>query len=249
MQKQKGMEEETKQEQGGGLSKSRVEALADGIFAVAMTLLVFNVHWPDFSQKVVDPGAILYSLFIDKGQGAVLIAYVLSFAQLGVYWVSHHAQFQYIRRVDRNMLWINILFLLLVSFIPLTTQLLGAHWNDSTNPALSRTVLIIYGAHLMLIACVVALHWGYATRHHRLVDRDLGTRLIQVAARRTLASPVICAIAFAFAFINPFASMICYLFIPVYYILPGRIDWHWRIPRRYTGMLERRGSEHMAKEE
>jgi uncharacterized membrane protein len=240
MQKPEEIEEPTKQEtalQGGGLSKSRVEALADGIFAVAMTLLVFNVHWPDFSQKVGDPVAILYSLFIDKGQGSVLIAYVLSFTQLGVYWVSHHAQFQYIRRVDRSMLWINILFLLLVSFIPLTTQLLGLHWYDPAAPLLSRTVLIIYGMHLMLIACVVALHWSYATRHHRLVDRDLDARLIQAAARRALASPVICAIAFVFAFINPIASMLCYLLIPIYYILPGRVDWHWRIPKRYTGML------------
>ncbi|HLZ63604.1 MAG TPA: TMEM175 family protein [Ktedonosporobacter sp.] len=216
---------------GGGLGKSRIEALADGIFAVAMTLLVFNVHLPDAltGMSTSDVGSILYTLFLDKGQGAVLLAYAMSFAQLGVYWVSHQAQFQYIKRTDRYLLWINILFLLLISFVPFTTQALGAHWYDPGT--LSRTVLIIYGSHLILIGGVVSLHWWYATHHRRLTDPDLNVRLIQVAARRTLAGPVICIIAFVFAFVNPVASMVCYLLIPVYYILPGRVDWHWRVQR------------------
>ncbi len=212
---------------GRGLSVHRIEALADGVFAVAMTLLVFNVQFPDAKNwrgatTLVD---VLRVIFFDNGQGPVLIAYAMSFVLLGTYWVSHHAQFQYIRRVDRKLLWINICFLLLISFIPFTTHLLGSYgWP---NDIVSRAVVIIYGVHLMLIGGFVYLTWWYATRDNLLVAKDLDKHLVQSVFRRILFAPSICLIALFLSFLNTVWSIVCYLLIPLFYIFPGHIDQHW----------------------
>src|SRR5436190_22155079 len=78
-----------------GLSIHRIEALADGVFAVAMTLLVFNVQFPDVKmwRGAANIWDVLQAVFVNNGQGPILIAYLMSFVLLGVYWVSHHAQF------------------------------------------------------------------------------------------------------------------------------------------------------------
>ncbi len=210
-----------------GLSIHRIEALADGVFAVAMTLLVFNVQFPDAKQwqGATNIGDIVRVIFFDNGQGPILIAYAMSFVLLGVYWVSHHAQFQYIQRTDRSLLWINIFFLLFISFVPFTTHLLGSYsWP---NDIISQAVVIIYGMHLILIGGFVSLNWWYVTHNHRLVDKNLDKHIIQSAARRILVAPAICLVAFLLSLFNTRLSVICYLLIPLFYILPGHIDQHW----------------------
>ncbi len=231
-----------------GLSTNRIEALADGVFAVAMTLLVFNVHLPDPNDLKnvtnVNVWGILHTIFIGKGQGPVLIAYVMSFVLLGVYWVSHHAHFQYIRRADRILLWINILFLLLISFVPFTTQLVGIYWNRAGQRLLSQTVDIVYGVHLLCITGVIYLHWWYGTRTVQLTGKRLDPHLIGIVKKRILAAPVFCLAAFALSFLDPRASVVCYLLLPLYYILPGHVDQHWRIFRT-PRIAEEHNPEHV----
>jgi len=226
---------ETKPERG--LSTNRIEALSDGVFAIAMTLLVLNIHLPENLTQATSTGEVLQKLFFDQGQGAVLVAYVMSFALLGVYWVSHHVQFQYIRRTDRNLLWINILFLMLISFVPFTTQVVGVYWNGS-NGIVGRTVLIMYGIHLILIDGVIYLHWWYGTVHYRLTEKKLERHIIRSGARRILVAPIFCIAGCVLAFVNPIASIICYLLIPLFYILPGDIDRHWGLSRHRQGKHE-----------
>jgi uncharacterized membrane protein len=218
------------------LPSQRVQALADGIFAIAMTLLVFNIHLPDWKNLSTEntfwsiPGAI----FLGNGQGSVLIAYVMSFMLLGVHWVSHHAHFQYIRRVNRTLLWINILFFLLIAFVPFTTQLVGSgiYWDTPSQlPAqvmINHVVVVIYGVHLMLIAAVTLLHWWYGTTHPELTNGPIESRVMQVSLHRILAMLLFSLLAMLLSFVHPLVSVIAYLLIPIYYILPGRIDRHWR---------------------
>src|SRR5256885_562420 len=91
-----------------GLSTNRVEALADGIFAVAMTLLVLDVR-PPLARDALTAWL--------AQEWPRLFAYALSFMLLGVYWVSHHAHFQYIKRANRTLLWINVVFFLFISLV------------------------------------------------------------------------------------------------------------------------------------
>src|SRR5258708_13639133 len=111
-------EEQTGLLLGRGLSIHRIEALADGVFAVAMTLLVFNVQFPDAKkwQGATNIGGFVRALFFDNGQGPVLIAYVMSFVLLGVSCDRHHVLFQYISRATRILSFFNFFFLLLISF-------------------------------------------------------------------------------------------------------------------------------------
>jgi len=213
--------EETGLPLGIGWSTHRVEALADGIFAIAMTLLVLDVHLPPANRPLQEwLGAEWPTIF----------AYALSFVLLGVYWVSHHGHFQYLKRADRILLWINIFFFMFISFIPFTASLLANNLlSESSNQQIS---IVIYGVHLMIIGSLILLHWWYGTSNPIIAPANLDAHLLRSVYRRILISPAICLVAIAFAFVLPIVSIACYTLIPIVYIFPGSADLHWT--RRHT---------------
>ncbi|QBD81272.1 DUF1211 domain-containing protein [Ktedonosporobacter rubrisoli] len=192
------------------VNKNRIEALSDGVFAIAMTLLVLNIQPPD------GDGWVTKLLGLWPG----LLTYVLSFALAGVYWVSQHFQFQYIKQVNRPLLWINLLYLLLIGFIPFSTALLSRHWQD-------KLAIIIYGCHLIAIGIVVYGHWWYVTSSKLLASEQVTPHLVRSAKVRIIISPLICLVAIAISFFNPLISLLCYAVIPIVYIIPSQVDWHW----------------------
>ena len=192
-----------------GLGTDRLQTLVDGVFAVVMTLLVLEI-------KVPRAGHLLHDLL---GLQATLLSYALSFVIAGIYWVGHHNQFAYIRRADRPLLWINILFLMCVAFIPFSAALL-AKFPDQ------RVALIVYGADLIVVGLILYLHWWYATSNHRLVDADLDPRVVRLATTRILMAPVIYLCAIGLSFLNTAVSIGIYVLVPVLYIVPGHIDRH-----------------------
>src|SRR5256885_6083045 len=159
------------------MSVARIETLADGVFAIAMTLLAFNLTVP-----VLDP-----SLSADQvaaglpGQiyalGPAFVVYALSFVVLGVYWVGHHAQFRVIDAADRAFLWINILFMMLIALVPSSTLLLSRY-------PLVPIAAQVYGIVLTLIGGAFYLHWRYATKGHRLVPPSTTEEFILAVQRR-----------------------------------------------------------------
>src|SRR4030088_188078 len=96
------------------LSRNRIEALTDGVFAVAMTLLVLDIKVPELEPPLAGAELPLKPLAL----WPKFLSYLISFVILGVYWVGHHIQLSFIRRADRPLLWINILFLLWVALVP-----------------------------------------------------------------------------------------------------------------------------------
>ena len=215
-----------------GLSTSRIEALTDGIFAVAMTLLVFGITVPALetvTKAQADPVAVLL-----REQWVGLLVYALSFALLGVYWVGLHAQFQYIKRANRSLLWINILILLLISFIPFTTSFLGQYAEYHPVPVYGLHIysaVIFYGAHIVAIGAVIYFHWWYAMRTPLIAGPRVDRHMVRAAANRILFAPVISLIAIVCSFITPIASLICFALIPIVYIFPSHIDLHWTRPQ------------------
>lgn len=216
----------------GGLSTNRLEALVDGVFAVVMTLLVLNLVVP--REPTWLSGAALSHHLIDDllKLRFTLLSYAISFVIAGVYWVGHHNQFPLIRRTDRVLLWINILFLMCVTCIPFSTALLGAYPGQ-------QVAVVIYGGNLILIGLVLYAHWWYATSGHRLTDEHLDPLLVRRAARRILTGPVAYLLAIGLSFVNPAASLVIYALVPLLYILPGRLDRH----------LSRRGHDVVAMSE
>lgn len=197
-----------------GLTKNRVEALADGVFATLMTVLVLGLVLPPSA-----PDAATLPQRLAK-VGPNVFTYALSFIVLGVYWIGHHNMFHYIRRTSRVFLWLNVLFLMSVGFIPFSTTVFGGNLLDSL-------AITVYGVNLMLVGAMLFLIWWYATRGRHLVDKDIDDHLVSSVKRRILTGPIVYAAAIAFSFRIPIVSIALFVGALVYFILPGHVDIHF----------------------
>ncbi len=199
-----------------GLSKGRLEALTDGVFAIVLTLLVLDIRVPEIPPAMVSE-ELMTRLFLLWPK---ILGYAISFVILGVYWVGHHAIFHYIRRSDRVLLWLNMFFLMAVAFVPFSAALFSAYGRQPT-------AVRIYGYNQLAAGLCLYAQWWHATRGHRLVDHDLDRRVIRAAGVRILTAPALYLGAIALASVQPVLSTLTYLLVPLFYILPGRIDRHW----------------------
>jgi len=198
-----------------GLSSARIEALADGLFAIAMTLLIFDLKAPSITGT--SPVALMQATLALWPQAG---CFAMSFITTATLWVAHRGQFHYIVRTDRPLLWINIFFLLLVSFIPFVTSLLGKY---PENPF----AIILYGVNMVLAVIVLWCHWRYATMRHRLTAMQLSDDVVRAQSLRILYGPCIYLFAMAFAPWHPVVSVSFYALVPLAYALPGSVDLHW----------------------
>lgn len=198
-----------------GLGKTRVESLSDGIFSAVMTVLGLSLTLPYILGPANQPLPDLTEVVT-----GVLI-YALSFFMIGVFWVGHHIAFNYVRRTDRTLIWINNVFLLFVGLLPLSTSLLGRH-------VFERVTLVSYGLNLLAVQFMLYASFRYATLHHHLVDAELDPTVIESGRRRILLGPCLSAAAILLSFVNPLLGLATYVSYPVVYILPGRIDALWR---------------------
>lgn len=189
------------------LTTHRIEALGDGVFAIVMTLLVLEIHVPH-----AHGGGGLVSALAEMWPK--FLCYGISFVTLGVYWVAHHLHFYTIKRADRALLWINILFLMCVSLVPFSTALIGEHYRE-------RTAVVFFGANMILISSVLYIHWAYATRRHRLVNPDVTPRFVTSVKHVILMGPVVYLIAIGCSFIDTKISLALYLLVNLLYIIPG----------------------------
>jgi len=211
---------------GRGLGKTRVEALTDGVFAIALTLLVFGIPIP-----TVPPGSPVTLLPQKLLQlWPKFLTYGISFILLGIYWVGHHNQFHYILRTDRTLLWINLFFLMSIGLIPFSTTLLGQYPTQ-------QAAVIFYGVNLIVVGAILYAHWSYATNLRRLVPPDIHKDVVSLAKRRILMGPAAFACALGLSFVSTTLSLVVYALTPILYLLPGRIDVHWsRVSgRRHSG--------------
>lgn len=184
------------------LSTSRIQNLVDGVFATAMTFMLFNLHIPaNF------PSENLSTLLIQEWPE--LFTFFLSMFVLGSFWVGHHNEAHWIRHSDRTYLWINILFLSFIVLLPFSTSIVANYYNEPLAVA-------IYGMNLMICGFILYLHWTYATKNRRLVDPDLPDDVIAVMRYRVIIPFVLGLFVIAYAFVSPITSLILYavLFIP-----------------------------------
>lgn len=192
----------------------RVEALADGIFAIAMTLLVLELRVPAVPETAT-AAALIQAILSSWPKFA---AYGGSFLILGVLWIGHHNQFHYIRRADRLLLWINICFLMCVGFMPYCTALLGSFiWN--------RAAAALYGGSLVVTGSVLYGHWVYAARHGLLVQ-DATREIVDSTGNRILIGLGGYAVALAVSMLSPLAGLALYVAIPFLYLRRSGIDRH-----------------------
>jgi uncharacterized membrane protein len=191
----------------GVISKARLETLADGVFAIVLTLLVLALLDPTLA-KVSTPAELDRALLALWPR---VVSYVISFVVAGIFWVAHHTQFHFIRHTNRRHIWINILFLLCVSFLPFSAALLGEHPRF-------RTPVILYAANMMAAGGSLALNWWYATHRRRLVEPTLDQRVIDRVYQRLSFGPAAYSVALAMAFVRPIVSFFLYVATAAAYV-------------------------------
>jgi uncharacterized membrane protein len=197
-----------------GLSTNRVEALADGIFAVAMTILVLDLHVPDLPHDASD--ALVASRLVALLPMA--LSYACGFLILGTLWVGHHIHMHFIRRMDRTLLWLNLLFLLSVTFIPFVVALIGA-----LGPR--RFPCLLYGADLMIAQTSLCAIWRYAAGGKRhLTNPDLTRTQYSALLGRVVLGLCGNGLGMLLALVWPAVGLCCYAAIAILYLIPGRID-------------------------
>jgi|SRR5438094_8504127 len=196
-----------------GFEKNRMEALIDGIFAVALTLLVLDIKLPEgVSYSTNDE---LWKRLVELERHFAI--YAISFVVIAIYWVAHHVQFHYVRYTDRRLIWINMLFLLLISFLPFATDLVGDH-EDLILPC------EIYGVTLLLLSALSYVHLRYLSRHPHLATAELTSVAVKLLKRRIALFAIVPALSMAIAFYNTRLALFVYLLILTAHFLPGRID-------------------------
>jgi uncharacterized membrane protein len=194
---------------------TRVEAFSDGIFAIAITLLVLNIRVP--TPDLTGHGSTLLPSLLHLWPA--YLGYLISFFTIGIMWVNHHSMFVLIRRTDRYFLLISVFFLMWIAFLPFPTAVMAEYLPE---PKGRKVALALYSATFVLIAVAYNALWWYAARRGRLLHEDADQEAVRTISRRYLLGPIAYAVSFALAFVNAWASLAVHGFLAAFYILPVR---------------------------
>jgi uncharacterized membrane protein len=190
------------------MPKTRLEAFSDGVFAIAITLLIIEVRVPDSAA-----GELARDL---ANQWPTYAAYVVSFAIIGIIWVNHHDIFERIITVDRPLLFLNLLLLLTVAFLPFPTALLGDYIREGDN---AHVAAAIYGANMTMIGLTFIAMWTYLVRVPSLLTLGLGAEGARRARRAAIVGPVLYGLTIPLAFVSPVACLIVYAALALYFAI------------------------------
>jgi len=196
---------------------NRLEAFSDGVFAVAITLLVLNIKFTGLDSRgnLLDDQR-LWNILYD--QWPLLVAYLTSFATIGIMWINHHRLFTHIKRTDTGLLLLNLLLLLIIVFIPVPTALLAEYIvlpND-------HVAAIIYSGTNVVLAICFNLLWRYASYHNRFLGKNVDTRAVAAISRQYMFGPLLYLVAFGLAWFNTPASLVLNFMLALFFALPGR---------------------------
>jgi uncharacterized membrane protein len=184
---------------------ARVLALSDGVFAILITLMVLEIHVPELTQGQSLNQAI-------REIRPSLVAFVISFILAGMYWVGHRDLFALIRRTDRGLVWLNILYLLPLCLLPFGAGLLGRYDQEPV-------ALRIYGLLLVVIAVMRVVIWLYATSRPHLLWQPLDDRQRRAGLALNLYPGLVYLLAFLVAKTAPRLSLMIYAGLPLLYFL------------------------------
>ncbi len=203
-----------------GFRTGRLEAFSDGVFAIAVTLLVLDI--------AVSGGAGRHLLRSIGDLWPSYLAYVASFATIGAAWLGHNAITEYLDRADAAFVRLNLLLLLVVSFLPFPTRLFADYIRQDSA---ERVAVTFYGISLLLASTLLMVLWRYAV-WAKLVRPDAADEEIQLLTQRLtpgLAAYLVLIISGLFL---PILAVIGYLAIALYYIIPSRNLYAGFLPRR-----------------
>jgi TMEM175 potassium channel family protein len=195
-------------------SKSRTEyrldrtlAISDGVFAFAVTLLVLDLVVPSLSPNAtsIDLWQALTKEYIS------FLSYILSFLIAGVWWNAHHRNFGHIRSSDSTLRWLNLLFLLWIALLPFFTKILDQYINLQLG-------VVLYAADQAAAGIFLTSIWTYASKNHRLIDKNMKETAIKFTTFRNAMAPIFFFVSMGISFISPsLAPVSWYGMVPVFF--------------------------------
>ena len=181
----------------------RLEFLSDGVYAIALTILVLDIKLPaSFNVFHFSPNQLLQAL---EGLEANIFAYIISFIVIGLSWRAHNQIFRYIKRYDTTVFWLNLLLLLTVAFIPFPTSILAVGINEVS--------VVFYASCLAIAQGLEAALWIYSTRagNYRLIDEDIHPQLVKYHIILFLSALGVFLLSIGLTFIRPYVAVLSWV--------------------------------------
>jgi len=202
---------------------ARVEAFSDGVFAIAITLLVLEIK--------IEPADFQHLWRALGEEWPSYLAYVTGFLTVGGVWLAHHELFTQLREVDAKLMRLNVLLLMVAAFLPFPTGLLAQAFDESR--AAERAAVVVYGATAVLIEGLLGAMRHYAAAHEELVDGEAPPD--PVGVRRVVAHPTLYGVSIvAGVLLLPRLAAVAYLLIAARAVLlpgrEGRLSLRWITP-------------------
>jgi uncharacterized membrane protein len=186
----------------------RLETFSDGVFAIAITLLILQVAVPVHSSQLFH--AILHTW-------PSFLAYALSFLVILIMWINHHTIFRLITRIDRRFMMINGVLLMLITFINYPTAVLADYLTSSH----ANTALLFFNGTFVVTACVFNVLWRYASWDGRLLGAQVAPERVSAITRAYRFGPLIYAVAFLLALVSVPLSLAVDIGLGIYYAVYG----------------------------
>jgi uncharacterized membrane protein len=186
---------------------SRLEAFSDGVFAIAITVLVLGIAAP------VPTNHLLLQLL---GLWPYYLGYVLSFLLIGLLWVNHHVMFEHIERTDRLLMFINTLLLLVVAFVPFATAVLASTFRTGEGEPVA---VVLYGLVMTAAGLLFNAIWRHAYRG-RLMDSGVTDGGVRRMNRRILFGPLMYAVGAIAGYFVPILGVALFAGLILFYWLP-----------------------------
>lgn len=189
------------------MNKNRMEAFSDGVFAIAITILVLEIKIPIVSSEKLVESFIL--------QTPKILSYVLTFFIIGMYWIAHHQMVHVFNKINRSVLWLNVINLMFVCFLPYPTGLLGGY-------PFEKFPVLIYAISLSLVNISGTILWLYATSKKELESKINKRSRNYVAIIHSL--PVLLyIISILVSNISLYLSYAIFIIVPLFFIFPNRL--------------------------
>jgi uncharacterized membrane protein len=193
-----------------GRSVERLAALSDGVFAVAMTLLVLDLRAP--AAELVHSEQDLWRALVALAPR--LVMYLMSFMTLGIFWVGQQTQLNHLERSSRSLTWIHLAFLLEVTIVPFSTALLAEHTQY-------RIALLVYWVNILLLGLTLYWSWVCALGSN-LVRNDVPVHLSRAIKRRIVIAQSLYALSALLCFFNPYWSIALFILVQLNYVIAPR---------------------------
>jgi uncharacterized membrane protein len=192
------------------VSTARLETFADGVFAIAATLLIIDV-------SANAPGAALGRALAHSWPQYA--AYAVSFVTIGIMWVNHHACLEQVGRADRRFLFLNVALLACIAFVPFPTRLVAEHLRDDG----LRDAALAYGLTMTATAICFASFWFYAATGRRLIAAEADQRVVSGISRSYLPGVPVYGGATLVALWSPTAAVVLFAAIALFYVVESSL--------------------------